>query len=323
MKKKNINTRTTLVASIATLVVIALAILLWAIYGRTDAHDPQPTTHNPQPTTNNPQPTTHNPITTIAVMPTMDCLPILVAYNDSDNNRMRNDFRLQLFTAQMDLDTALIGGSSQIGFTDVVRAQRMIRKRTPIDFYSSTNLEWKLIANSKTRIRQVSNLEEKLVGISRFSAADMLSEKSIEDAGVKKEKVFRVQINDFGIRLRMFLNNELDAVMLPEPYSTEAVRFKNKVIDDYHDQRLHLGAIVVRTDMMSKKEKQLNRFTQLYNAAVDSINKNGVQHYREVIRTYCHIKAATIDSLHLPSYRHITPVETSTIEQAQQWLDKH
>ena len=313
--KNNINTRTTLLASIATLVVIALAILLWTIYGRTDANDPQPTTHNPQPTTN-------DSITTIAVMPTMDCLPILVAYNDSGNN-MRDKFRLQLFTAQMDLDTALISGSSQIGFTDVVRAQRMIRKRTPIDFYSSTNLEWKLIANSKTRIRQVSNLEEKLVGISRFSGADMLSEKSIEDAGLKKERVFRVQINDFGIRLRMFLNNELDAVMLPEPYSTEAVRFKNKVIDDYQGFNLNLGAIVLRTDMMSKKEKDLNHFTHLYNAAVDSINKHGVQHYREVIRKYCQIKAATIDSLHLPSYRHITPVETSTIEQAQQWLDKH
>ena len=314
MRNKNINKRTTIIAAIATLVVLALALMLWAIYGRNNATtDKEETAKEVVDTT----------AICIATLPTLDCLPIFVAHDDSLYSQIWHDFRIKEFSAQMDCDTALIGGSAQIGFTDVVRAQRMIRKRTPLDFLSSTNLGWKLIANSKTRIREIKDFDEKLVAISRFSGSDLLSEKSIEDAGIKKEKVFRVQINDFGIRLRMFINNELDGVLLPEPFSTEATNLKNKVLADYEKLGFHLGAIVTRTDMMKGKDKQLEAFIKMYDMAVDSINKNGVQHYRDVIKKYCKVKSSTIDSLQTPVFTHISPVKASDVELAQKWLDKH
>ena len=43
----------------------------------------------------------------IAVMPTMDCLPIFLAYDDSIFKHQGVDVHLRRYTAQMDCDTAI------------------------------------------------------------------------------------------------------------------------------------------------------------------------------------------------------------------------
>ena len=63
----------------------------------------------------------------IAVMPTLDCLPLFVA-EDHQLFDTIVDIRLKAFTAQMDCDTALINGRVEGSITDIVRAERMIRQ---------------------------------------------------------------------------------------------------------------------------------------------------------------------------------------------------
>ena len=64
----------------------------------------------------------------IAVMPTMDCLPLYLLKDSLMYDTTKVDIRLKRFTAQMDCDTALVGGSVQGAVTDLVRANRMKQK---------------------------------------------------------------------------------------------------------------------------------------------------------------------------------------------------
>lgn len=260
----------------------------------------------------------------IATMPTMDCMPIFLSLEDSLFQVAGLPVKIKTFFSQMDCDTALAGGSVHMAFTDVVRAQRLIRKKVPLQFYSSTPLAWQMIANRHTRIRQLSDLDEKMVAMTRFSATDMLAEAAIDSSKLAQEKVYRVQINDVGIRLRMLLNNEMDVVMLPEPFITEAKNVGNRTLVDFSNNYT-LGALVVRTDLVQSKTRQaqLEKFNVLYNAAVDSLNKNGVKYYASIIKKYCKVKSSTIDSLKSFKYSHITSVDESNILLAQKWLDKH
>ena len=61
----------------------------------------------------------------IAVMPTMDCLPAYLLKDSLLYDTAKVDIRLCRFNAQMDCDTAMIGGSVQAAFTDLVRAERL------------------------------------------------------------------------------------------------------------------------------------------------------------------------------------------------------
>ena len=301
--------KTVVISIVGVIVVLGLAIFLWwsANQGKTETVKE-----------------TENDSTAlqVGVMPTLDCLPVFVAQYDSLFKQQGVEVNLKTFSAQIDCDTAIISGKVKLAFTDVIRAQRMIRKKVPIDFYSSTMLGWKFITNLRSRIREMQDLDEKLVGVSRFSGGDYLAELAIDSAKMKREKVFRVQINDWEIRLRMLLNNELDGVLLPEPYATEAQNANNKTLYDFSKSAFRLGAMVVRTD--NKKDSvMLNRFARAYDMAVDSINKNGLKYYDKVFKKYYKAKGSTIDSLKPMTFRHIEPVSTSDKNLAQQWLDRH
>lgn len=83
-------------------------------------------------------------------------------------------------------------------------------------------MEWKLVANRKSRVTKINQLSDKLVAMTRFSATDFLCDKMSDSIKGKKEEFFRVQVNDVDIRLKMLQNGEIDAAWLTEPQASVA-----------------------------------------------------------------------------------------------------
>ena len=59
-----------------------------------------------------------------------------------------------------------------------------------------------------------------MLAMTRYSATDLLADYAVDSAKLKSEQVFKIQVNDVNIRLKMLLNNEIDAVLLTEPQAT-------------------------------------------------------------------------------------------------------
>ena len=260
----------------------------------------------------------------VAVMPTLDCLPIFIA-KDHQMFDTAVDIRLKRFTAQMDCDTALMRGRVEGSVTDIVRAERMMKQNIPLKYVASTNAYWLLISNRQARITQLKHLDDKMLAMTRYSVTDLLGDLAVDSAKLKPERVFRIQVNDVNIRLKMLENNEMDALLLTEPQATQALLQKHTVILDTRKEDIQMGAIVFRTNDMddSNRKKQMYVFLKGYNEACDSINHYGVRHYRDVIRKYFTISEQALkalpDSL---KYEHAVGPRQKDIERAQKWLSK-
>ncbi len=260
----------------------------------------------------------------VAVMPTLDCLPLYVARYHGLFDSLKADVRLRRFTAQMDCDTALAGGSVEAGVTDVMRAQRLVGLGVPLVYVSSTDACWLLIANRNSRIRELKQLYDKMLAMTRYSATDLLADYAVDSAKVKEERVFRVQINDVIVRLEMLRNNEMDAMFLAEPQATAALLVKHNAIMDSRKLGLRLGAIAVRGDRLAdtNRKKQLEAFKRAYDMACDSINKYGVGHYRRLVGEFCGVDAAVADSIGTKmKFTHMAPPRKADIERADKWLE--
>lgn len=260
----------------------------------------------------------------VAVMPTLDCLPLYVARYHGLFDSLKADVRLRRFTAQMDCDTALAGGSVEAGVTDVVRAQRLVGLGVPLVYVSSTDACWLLIANRNSRIRELKQLYDKMLAMTRYSATDLLADYAVDSAKVKEERVFRVQINDVIVRLEMLRNNEMDAMFLAEPQATAALLVKHNAIMDSRKLGLRLGAIAVRGDRLAdtNRKKQLEAFKRAYDMACDSINKYGVGHYRRLVGEFCGVDAAVADTIGTKmKFTHMAPPRKADIERADKWLE--
>lgn len=257
----------------------------------------------------------------VAVLPTLDCLPLFVAREAGIFDTLGVSVRLRMFRAQMDCDTAVIGGSVEGTVTDLVRAERLQRQGISLRYPIATDAYWQLITNRLARIKELKQLSDKMIAITRNSATEALATMAIDSVKPKYD-VYRVQINDLDVRLHMLLNNEMDAMLLPEPQATTARTMGHPVLMDSRDKQLRLGVFAFRSRELTqpRRRDQLNRFIKGYNMAVDSINKNGLQHYAALVGKYCNANEKTLKALPVLRFRHAAAPRERDILIARKYL---
>ena len=261
----------------------------------------------------------------VAVMPTMDCLPLFVAKDHGFFEKQGVDVRLKQYTSQMDCDTAVVRGRVEGMVSDLVRTERLQQQGTALRYVATTNAYWQLITNRNARIRELKQLDDKMVAMTRYSVTDMLTSIAVDSAKLKTERVFRVQINDVNIRLRMLLGNELDAMLLTEPQAAQARQQKHRVLMDSRSMDLQLGVLAFSEKALknSKRQAQLTKFMKAYSQACDSLARYGVKKYRDIAQKYCQVKGASLDSLvKTMSYGHLEEPRQKDVDLAKEWLKK-
>lgn len=260
----------------------------------------------------------------VGVLPSLDCLPVYVAAEEHLFDSLGVDVRLRFYDARIDGDAALKAGKLQATVTDVVSGQRMVRQGVPLTYLSSTGAYWQLISNRLSRIRHIRQMKDKMLAMTRYSALDMLGDYAVDSAKLVSDYVFRIQINDPDVRLGMLLNNEMDAMLLPEPHATTARLHKHVVLMDSRDKDLFPGVIAMykyATDDKHRK-KQAAAFVKAYDKACDRINEKGVKHYAGIIRKYCKADDKTIAALPELKYKHVSQPRVKDVEAAERWLTR-
>ena len=261
----------------------------------------------------------------VAVLPTLDCLPLYVAEHYQLFDTLQGGVCLKHFTAQMDCDTAMERGRVEGTVTDLVRAVRMQQRGTKLRYVTVTNAYWQLVTNRNARIHQLKQLDDKMVAMTRFSFTDMMTDKVVDSVKLKEERVFKVQINDVNVRMQMLQNNEMDALWMTEPQASMARLMKHQVVFDSRTTKMQPGVLAFREKEMRHPEraKQLQLFVKAYNQACDSINKNGFKYYRDLIMRHCNVRKEVVDSLpdvKKNPYVYGRGPRQEDVAQAEKWL---
>ena len=260
----------------------------------------------------------------VAVLPTLDCLPIYLA-KEHQMFDTAVDIRLKQFTAQMDIDTALVNNRVEVGVSDLVRIERLKKQGDSLRYLTSTNAYWQLVTNRGARILDLKHLDDKMLAMTRYSVTDLLGDLAVDSAKLKTERVFRIQINDVNVRLKMLENNEMDALILTEPQAAAARMLKHKVLMDTRKLDMEMGVVVSQWKGMDEENraKQLRAFMRGYNKACDSINQYGIESYAQLIAKYCRVKPEAVAQIgkDLKFHRIALPREED-VERAKTWLSK-
>lgn len=254
----------------------------------------------------------------IAVMPTMDCLPAYLLKDSLLYDTAKVDIRLCRFNAQMDCDTAMIGGSVQAAFSDLVRTERLKhRNKVLMHYLTDTNLNWQLIADKDSKLKQLSDLSDKIVAMTRFSGTDLLTDMVVKKAKPKYQ-VFRVQVNDVLVRLAMLQNHEIDAYWFAEPQITKALSADNNSLFNSEDAGVHLGVVAIMDKVRRQDEE--SAFAAAYDKAVEQINKNGVKYYSALIQKYMKVDESVVRALPDIKYTKIGPPRKANLLMARNFL---
>ncbi len=259
----------------------------------------------------------------IAYVPALDALPFFVAQERGMFAAEGLAVELESFKAHLDIDTALIGGSADGAFTDIIRVEQLDKKDSvKMTLLTSTEAQWTLITNRVARINRLQQFGDKTVAMTRFSATDYLTDATFD--GVQtKAMVFKVQINNVELRLKMLQNNELDALWLPEPYATTAIMKGHKRILSSLKYKKKLGVLALRKAFTDKTEnaKVPEKLCKIYDMACDTINKYGLKTFAPELEKYCSADSATVNCLPETKYSHAGKPGDELLKEAKNYLN--
>lgn len=258
----------------------------------------------------------------VGVLPTIDCLPMFLIKERAWIDTAQTDIRFMDIESHIAADDAIRKGKIEGTVTDIVRAERLKRQGVGLTYIAATPLSWQFITNKKARIKELKQLTDKMIAMSRFSATAMLADMAVDSSRLKSEDVFRVQVHNPQIRLKMIMNNEMDAVLLPEPQATVARRAGNPVIFDSNNKDFQMGAIVFSDKAMndSRRKQQIDVFVKAYNKACDSINRYGITHYAGIINKYMEVDERIVKDLPKIKFQHAAKPREKDVERANKWL---
>ena len=229
------------------------------------------------------------------------------------------------FHSQMDCDTAIQRGWVDGMMTDLVRAERLQQQGLPLHYVSVTALSWQLITGRQARIRMLPQLDDKMLAMTRYSGTDLLADLLVDSVGLKTERVFRIQVNDIAVRLDMLRTGVMDALLLPEPQASAAMKKESLRLYDSNEHDLRLGVLVFTEKFMadSVRHHQAEAFLRVYAAACDTLNATGLEPYKELIARRCGLSIDDLDSLsHDIKFPPAEVPRQSDIDRARNWLGR-
>lgn len=240
----------------------------------------------------------------IGLMPTLDCLPFYYAASSGIFDSLGVEVDLQTFMAQMDLDTALSGGHLDGIYSDLVRSALLQSKDTFPVVVMGCDGAWKVVTSQSLRLRNPSQLEERMVAVARHSATDFMADRVAQAGGLPADMIYRPQINHVGLRTEMLDNAQVEAAVLPEPQATQAAVAGHRIIYSSEDENVRLGCVTFDRAALSRgrKAEMLGRLFAGYDVAVGVLNRRGKSACDSLLRIGYGLSARVVDSLRLPRY---------------------
>ncbi len=256
----------------------------------------------------------------IAVQPTFESMPLIVAEESGIFDSCGIKVNLRLLNSQADCDMAVASGSADGMITDVVRGTFWENEnKKKLNFATYTNTHFMLVSSKKARVKELSQMTDKLIAVTRNSVTDVLADSAIQRAGKTPEEMFKVQINNQEIRLNMLLENKMDAAFLQHPYAAEAIAKGGSVL--MHGGKSCSGVVAFNT---SVAQKDIDVILKAYDEACDTLNKNGIAHYAPVIEKYMRKDIREWKKeIGKIKFRHSQPVSEDVRKKAGQWLENN
>lgn len=255
----------------------------------------------------------------IGVLPTLDCLPVYLLRDSLLYDSAKADIRLKVFTAQMDIDTALVGTSVQVAVSDMVRAAHLGRRGTYLKALTATPAYWQLYTHPDEKIDSIRKLQDKTIGMTRHSVTDLLNVETMRKAKLASP-AFPAQINDVYLRLKMLRSDQIEAAWLTEPQATQAKLAGMKLLVDNSKEASRMGAIVYHEnpmDDLTKRARQMDAFKEAYNKACQLINEKGIPHFAPLLKKYMGLDEKTINALPKLRFNGITTPRSEDVRRAK------
>jgi len=159
-----------------------------------------------------------------------------------------------------------------------------------------------IVASPKSDIKTVQDLKGKSIGISSNSIIEYVTDGLLQEGGVNPSEVKKTVVAKIPLRLEMLLNNQIDAITVPDPQISYTVAQGAKIIaEDTKGENLTQSVTIMTSKALNNKKDAISRFYKAYAKAVDAINQSPDQ-YKDLLVKNVNIPENVVDSYKVQHY---------------------
>lgn len=153
-----------------------------------------------------------------------------------------------------------------------------------------------IVASPKSNIKTVQDLKGKSIGISSNSIIEYVTDGLLQEGGVNPSEVKKTTVAKIPLRLEMLLNNQIDAITVPDPQISYTVAQGAKIIaEDTKGENLSQSVMLYASKALNNKNDAVSHFYKAYAKAVDDINQKPDQ-YKDLLVKNVNVPENVADS---------------------------
>lgn len=240
---------------------------------------------------------------TIGLMGSIDAVPFIIADEKGYFKEQGIDVKLQVFKNSKDRDAAFQGGNLDGIIGDELAVSLYLNADFDVKITGITDGDFMLVAGKDSGIKSISDLKGKSIAISEKTAIEYTLDKILEKKGITPKDVKKTSVPAIPTRLEMLRNNKVDAALLPEPFSTLAIKDGGILLGSAVGEGTYPSVTAFSQKSIDAKSSEIKAFYKAYNEAVDFINNTSVSQYEDTVIKTVGYPEDMKGKISLPKYR--------------------
>jgi NitT/TauT family transport system substrate-binding protein len=256
-------------------------------------------------------------------MSSVDAVPIVIANEKGFFKKEGITVNFQSFKSSKDRDAAFQAGDLDGIIGDEVAIALYQNADFNVKITGATDGDFMLVASAKSKIKSINDIKGKSVAISEKTAIEYTLDKILEKNSIAPKDIKKSIVPAIPTRLEMLRNNNVDAALLPEPFSTLAIEDGGILLGSATNLASYPSITAFSQKSIDAKGTAIRAFYKAYNEAVDYINSTPISEYEATIIKTVGYPDTMKGKITLPKFRkNILPSEAE-VQSAIDWTVKN
>jgi NitT/TauT family transport system substrate-binding protein len=262
----------------------------------------------------------------VGLMPAMNSAPLVVADRAGFFAREGVAVDLELFTSQLNRETALQAGRIDGTISDLINAIQARARGFPVRVTSASQGVFSLLAAPSTGPASLAAWKaagrKVPTGLLENSTVFYVAERALERAGVDAASIELVPVLQVPARLELLLAGKVEAAVLPEPLASLAVQQGARRLADSAADDAASGVLLFREAVLRERAAEVRAFYRAYDAAVAEIARRPAA-WRGAVVEACQFPAPLAAALAFPAYRPAYLPGAEDVRDVAAWMIAH
>ena len=261
----------------------------------------------------------------IGLLQIIDSVPFYAAEADGLFEENGLNVQLETFASAAERNVALQTGAIDAQLADLIATGLLNNDEHLVQIVKTTYRAndkkgmIALVAGKDSSVKTPADLKGKEVGISSNSLIEYHLDMYLDEAGINRNDVVKVEIASIPTRFELLSAGQLETAILPEPLTTLAVKFGGTIVMDDQNSRLGLSVLEFKKDFIDEHPGLVQLIVDIHDESISNINTNP-SNYENLLSEKARLPEVLKEIFRMPPFPVGDVPTEAEIKRSNDWL---